>query len=372
MTNPVTKAGTATGLRVSFENVSRHYGPVRAVDNVNLTIEPGEFVSLLGPSGSGKTTLLMMLAGFDEPTMGRLFIGDRDVTRVPPNKRNIGMVFQKYALFPHMSVAENIAYPLKMRGIGRAERETQVERALDMVKLAGFGSRTPGQLSGGQQQRIALARAIVFNPQVILMDEPLGALDKKLRQHLQLEIKQLQERLGATVIFVTHDQEEALTMSDRIAVMQGGSIVQLGSPKDLYFRPKSAFVADFLGDMNFLPGRYAGESSKHCVVNVSGVQVSASKSTETAFRDGDAVRVAVRPESVTLTETAPGAPGLKGKISQLVFNGASTLVLVEMDAAEVTVQALMTAQTAPHGLHVGSAVNVTFDADAAHVYEDSV
>ena len=197
----------------------------------------------------------MMLAGFEDPDAGRIVIGDREVTHVPPNKRDVAMVFQRYALFPHMTVAENIGFPLKMRGMGRAARDERIRRVLELVKLTGYEARKPAEISGGQQQRVALARAIVFDPPVILMDEPLGALDKKLRQHMQIELKQLQQRLGATVVYVTHDQEEALHMSDRVAVMNHGKLLQVGAPRELYDRPADAFVADFLGEMNFLDGR---------------------------------------------------------------------------------------------------------------------
>ena len=242
------------GAAVRVDRVAKSYGAVRAVQQVSLAVAAGEFVSLLGPSGSGKTTLLMMIAGFETPDAGTLHIGDRDVTQAEPNERNLGMVFQRYALFPHLTVADNIAFPLKMRKLARADIAHKVEAALARVRLAGYGERKPDQLSGGQQQRVALARATVFDPPVILMDEPLGALDKKLREQMQIEIKQLQRELGATVVYVTHDQQEALTMSDRVAVMNHGRIEQLSAPQVLYDRPLSMFVADFVGDTNLLRG----------------------------------------------------------------------------------------------------------------------
>ena len=320
--------GAARGLAVGIHDVWRRYGAVTAVGGVSLTVGAGEFVSLLGPSGSGKTTLLMMLAGFEEPDEGRLTVGDRDITRVAPNKRDIAMVFQRYALFPHMTVAENIAFPLRMRRMGRAEREERVNRAIGMVKLDAQAGRKPAELSGGQQQRVALARAIVFEPPVILMDEPLGALDKKLRQHMQSELRQLQQRLGATVIYVTHDQEEALTMSDRVAVMNGGRLVQLGPPRELYDRPADAFVADFIGEMNLLPATMDAVAGGACTVRHPAGTAAATPSRP-GIATGASVRLAVRPEHVELMEGSTGE-GLRGTVSQCIFNGASTAVQVEL------------------------------------------
>src|SRR6266567_8624280 len=239
---------------VAVRDLSKSYGPATAVSGVSINVRAGEFLSLLGPSGSGKTTLLMMIAGFEAPTAGAIHIDDRDITELAPNKRNIGMVFQRYALFPHMSVADNIAFPLRMRRTPKAEIRRRVEAALALVQLEEYGGRLPSQLSGGQQQRIAVARALVFEPPVLLMDEPLGALDKNLREQMQIEIKRIQQSLGVTVIYVTHDQEEALTMSDRIAVMRNGCLEQIGSPTELYDNPATSFVADFVGKTNFLEG----------------------------------------------------------------------------------------------------------------------
>ncbi len=231
---------------------------MKALDGVTLDVAAGEFIALLGPSGSGKTTLLMTIAGFEMPSEGYVRVDGRDVTHLPPNQRNLGMVFQRYALFPHMNVRDNIGFPLRMRGLGEAERRKRAETALATVGLEGYGDRFPAQLSGGQQQRIALARAIVYEPPVLLMDEPLSALDKNLRERMRLEIKRLQKQLGITVVFVTHDQEEALVMADRIAVLDHGQLVQEGPPQALYDRPANAFVAGFLGETNFLPGVVGG------------------------------------------------------------------------------------------------------------------
>ncbi|WP_338048995.1 ABC transporter ATP-binding protein [Rhodoligotrophos defluvii] len=354
---------------MSIQGVSRAYGNVLAVDDVTLEVAASEFLSLLGPSGSGKTTLLMMLAGFEAPTKGRLVVGEQDLTNVPPNKRNIGMVFQKYALFPHKTVADNIVFPLRMRGVNKADREAKVRQALDMVRLSGYEGRMPSQLSGGQQQRVALARAIVFDPPVILMDEPLGALDKKLRQHLQLEIKQLQQRLGATVIYVTHDQEEALTMSDRIAVLDHGKLLQLGRPTDLYNHPANAFVADFLGEMNFLPGTVERVRIEHCDVSIGGNIISACTPAGTSLPPGDPVRVAIRPErlAVTAGQQQSQCSGLAGEVSQLVFNGATMAILIKLDHGP-TVRASISAQSHLSGLRPGDAVTVGWSAGDAFAY----
>ena len=244
---------STTSLPISVADIRKTYGLYVALDDVTLDIAAGEFLTLLGPSGSGKTTLLMALAGFVRPESGALTIGGRDVTRLPPNKRNIGVVFQNYALFPHMSVSGNVEYPLRLRGVPKAQARERAEAALARVKLSGFGTRDIAALSGGQRQRVALARAIVFEPRVMLMDEPLSALDKNLREHMQFEIRKLHDDLGVTTIYVTHDQREALTMSDRIAVMDAGRIQQIGAPQDVYRRPRNRFVADFMGEANIAP-----------------------------------------------------------------------------------------------------------------------
>src|SRR5574339_497788 len=245
MTNPSTSA-------IRFDQVSRHFGEVKAVDQVDLEIRDGEFFSMLGPSGSGKTTCLRMIAGFDRPTSGNIFLYGQDVSDLPPYERDVNTVFQDYALFPHMTIEDNIAYGLMIKGISKAERYRQVDEMLDLVRLPGFGHRKPSQLSGGQRQRVALARALINGPKVLLLDEPLGALDLKLRQQMQVELKAIQRRVGITFIFVTHDQEEALTMSDRIAVFNEGKIVQVGTPSEIYEHPKTEFVAGFVGVSNLL------------------------------------------------------------------------------------------------------------------------
>ena len=239
-------------LPITIRNVTKTYGATHALDDVSLDVRSGEFLTLLGPSGSGKTTLLMVLAGFARPDGGSLRFGDREVIRAPPHRRDVGMTFQSYALFPHMTVAGNVGYPLKLRGTPKTERAARVEDALETVRLGGFGNRRVDQLSGGQRQRVAVARAIVFEPRILLMDEPLSALDKKLRDQMQLELRRLHDKLGMTTVYVTHDQREALSMSDRIAVIDRGRIMQLASPQDLYERPANRFVADFVGESTFL------------------------------------------------------------------------------------------------------------------------
>lgn len=242
---------------VRFEKVSRHFGDVKAVDEVGLEIGDGEFFSMLGPSGSGKTTCLRMIAGFDRPTSGHIYLYGQDVSNLPPYERDINTVFQDYALFPHMNVGDNIAYGLMIKRVPKAERMKRMEEMLDLVQLTGFAERKPSQLSGGQRQRVALARALINHPKVLLLDEPLGALDLKLRQQMQVELKSIQKRVGITFIFVTHDQEEAITMSDRIAVFSQGRIEQVGTPSDIYERPASAFVAGFVGTSNLVSGEVA-------------------------------------------------------------------------------------------------------------------
>jgi putative spermidine/putrescine transport system ATP-binding protein len=291
----------ALGARVAFDRIEKRYGPVVAVDEVSLDIAPGEFVTLLGPSGSGKTTTLMMLAGFEVPTTGEIFVDGDPIAAVPPYRRNIGMVFQNYALFPHMTVGENIAFPLQMRKMSRAEIARHTAEVLQLVGLPGYEGRYPRQLSGGQQQRVAVARALVFNPRVLLMDEPLGALDKQLRERLQLEIKALHEQLGVTIIYVTHDQEEALVMSDRIAVMNEGRIEQCGHPTALYDEPKTRFVASFIGESNFIDGTVQSRDEDSAVVAVPGLGPLRAL-CHPDLRPGGEAAVTVRPEKIVAAD----------------------------------------------------------------------
>ena len=283
---------------VVFDHVQKSYdGQTLVVKDLNLSIGKGEFLTMLGPSGSGKTTCLMMLAGFETATHGEIRLGGRNINDVPPHKRGIGMVFQNYALFPHMTVGENLAFPLEVRGMSKAERESRIMRALDMVQMGRFRNRRPAQLSGGQQQRIALARALVFDPQLVLMDEPLGALDKQLREHMQYEIKSLHDNLGITVVYVTHDQGEALTMSDRIAVFNDGRIQQLAPPAVLYEKPENSFVAGFIGENNKLPGRIEKLDGTRAEVRLANGELI--DATAVNIREvGQQTLVSIRPERV--------------------------------------------------------------------------
>jgi putative spermidine/putrescine transport system ATP-binding protein len=301
-----TERSKFSGAAVVLEKVRKSFGPVIAVDDVSFTIEPGEFITLLGPSGSGKTTTLMMIAGFEQPSDGEIYIDGTPIVGVPPYRRGIGMVFQNYALFPHLTVAENVGFALKQRGVGKPEMVGRVAETLEIVRLGGLEARFPRQLSGGQQQRVALARAIIFHPRVLLMDEPLSALDKQLREELQLEMKRLHRQLGITFIYVTHDQREALIMSDRIAVMNHGRIEQAGSPSDLYDRPATRFVAGFIGESNFLEGEVAGVQDRSVTARVAGATVIAISNQPPAI--GARAMLAVRPEKIGFRDLSAPAP----------------------------------------------------------------
>ena len=319
---------TTPAAELELVSVSKTFGSVVAVDGVSLAVASGEFLTLLGPSGSGKTTTLMLIAGFESANSGEILLGGRRLTHVPAYRRNLGMVFQHYALFPHMTVHDNVAFPLRTRGVARAETRQRVEETLERVRLPGYGGRFPAQLSGGQQQRVALARALVYRPPVLLMDEPLGALDKKLREQMQLEIKHIQRELRLTVIYVTHDQEEALTMSDRIAVMRQGRIVQLGPPEDLYERPADEFVADFLGESNFLEVTVTTVVGGAATARTdAGLELSLPAGE--AGGAGTRLTVAIRPERVRLARAGTGSrvgPGARGAwdgvIEEVVYVGA--------------------------------------------------
>ena len=327
-------ASDRAGL-VEFRDVEKSYdGKTLAVSRLNLSVARGEFLTFLGPSGSGKTTTLNMLAGFERPTRGSITLDGQSVERMPPYERNIGMVFQNYALFPHMTVAENIAFPLLVRKMPKPEIEARVGRALDMVQLGKFGDRAPAQLSGGQQQRVALARALVFEPSLVLMDEPLGALDKKLREHMQIEIKQLHTMLGVTVVYVTHDQSEALTMSDRVAVFHDGQVAQIGRPDDLYNRPESAFVASFIGENNTLEGVVDLVSGDTCRVALNGGGQVDALATYPA-RTGEACQVAVRPEQIRLATADDAINTFAGTVEGRVYMGDHQRLFVKLGNGQV-------------------------------------
>ena len=312
----------AAGGFVRFENVQKSYdGEILVVKDLNLDIPQGEFLTMLGPSGSGKTTCLMMLAGFEPATHGEIYLNGQSINNVPPNKRGIGMVFQNYALFPHMSVAENLAFPLKVRNMNRSEIESKVQRALEMVELHAMGSHRPAQLSGGQQQRVAVARALVFDPELILMDEPLGALDKQLREQMQYEIKAIHENLGVTVVYVTHDQSEALTMSDRIAVFEDGIIQQLSTPNDLYERPQNSFVAQFIGENNKLNGTIKKVSGGFCTVDLDGGGTTKAAAINVGGV-GSRTTISLRPERVEIDPAKGSVPNVvTGVIKELIYLG---------------------------------------------------
>jgi putative spermidine/putrescine transport system ATP-binding protein len=326
---------------VLFQSVSRHFGAVRAVDSVDLAVAEGEFFAMLGPSGSGKTTCLRLMAGFEQPTSGHIEIFGETAEGVPPYRRNVNTVFQDYALFPHLSILENVAYGLMVKGVGKAERLKAAEEALSMVKLPGYGARRPGQLSGGQRQRVALARALVNRPRVLLLDEPLGALDLKLREQMQEELKALQKSLGITFVFVTHDQGEALSMADRIAVFNDGKIQQLGTPEEVYKRPKTRFVADFVGSSNVLPP-----------------DVVASLGFGRTF-------ASLRPEAIAIGDAGPGRKQMSGRVVSTSFLGAANRVTVEASGARI---AAMLPASAPVP-HEGETVTLSFLPEDLHAME---
>ena len=318
----MSKAGNGRGF-VVFDRVQKSYdGETLVVKDLNLDIAKGEFLTMLGPSGSGKTTCLMMLAGFETATHGEILLDGKPINRIPPHKRGIGMVFQNYALFPHMTVGENLSFPLEVRGMSKSDREKKVKRALDMVQMGEFTNRRPAQLSGGQQQRIALARALVFEPEVVLMDEPLGALDKQLREHMQFEITHLAHSLGITTVYVTHDQTEALTMSDNVAVFNDGVIQQLAPPDKLYEEPQNSFVAQFIGENNTMDGTVKEINGEVAVVELDGGELVDARPVNVS-RPGERTRVSIRPERVEANKDRlqPGAHMIKAEVREFIYMG---------------------------------------------------
>lgn len=371
--SPPAPAASAAEPLVRFRGVQKTYDGVQLVVRaLDLDIRRGEFLTLLGPSGSGKTTTLMMLAGFESPTAGEILLDGKPITRTPPHKRHFGMVFQNYALFPHLTVGQNVAYPLSVRKVGKAEQQQRVEKALAMVRLEGKAERLPGQLSGGQQQRVALARALVFNPQLVLMDEPLGALDKQLREHMQIELKELHRQLGVTFVYVTHDQDEALTMSDRVAVFNDGAIQQIDAVERIYEQPTNRFVAGFIGDSTVLEGtvRATGvdATGERCGIvlpdgrvitglNVNDVQV------------GDKVQASVRPERIVLHAGAPGERGnlLQARVVDVIYFGDHLRLLCSVGEgqAEATVKLPLVPGGVPRA---GDAVWLEFPPEHTRIY----
>lgn len=361
VTTPVRAEEPTVGGALTIAAVHKAYGDQRGVEGISLDVEPGEFVTMLGPSGSGKTTTLNLIAGFLDPDAGRIELDGGELSGIAPHKRGLGMVFQQYALFPHMTIRENVAYPLRVRKVGRDERRALVDEALDLVKLSDYAERKPAELSGGQQQRVALARAFVFKPRLLLMDEPLGALDKKLRAHLQAEIARICRELGATVIYVTHDQEEALALSDRIAIYNEGRIEQIGTAEELYLRPASVFVADFMGESTVFTGTLNGSNLDHAdgtfTVGPSSGQVD----------NGTAAAIVVRPEKLAVeSTTAASGSGnrncVRATVRERVYLGsARRLVLDSRSGLALTVR--IDADDAASALDVGDHAVVSWDPD---------
>ncbi|MBF8287885.1 MAG: ABC transporter ATP-binding protein [Candidatus Rokubacteria bacterium] len=353
------------GTSLALEGVRKRFGAVTAVDGVSLEVGEGEFVTLLGASGSGKTTTLMIVAGFHLPDAGRVLLGGADVTELPPYRRDLGLVYQNYALFPHMSVAKNVAFPLEMRRRPKDEIGRRVQAALELVHLGGFEGRLPHQLSGGQQQRVALARALVFEPPVLLMDEPLGALDKKLREAMQAEIKQLQRKLGITTVYVTHDQEEALTLSDRVVVMSAGRIEQVGTPADIYERPANRFVADFMGATNFLAARIA-DTGPPAAVTPSGARLRVKDGHGRPA--GAEVLVVVRPERVRMAAPGVGAGGrLAARVEDVTYVGGILRYRLRLESGESLVA--VEPNLGGAGFQAGQAVEAWWEPKDASVIE---
>ncbi|MES5100293.1 ABC transporter ATP-binding protein [Agrobacterium sp. BA1120] len=354
-------AASDNPLKLRAQKLSKHYGPVVALDNVSIEVRAGEFVSLLGPSGSGKTTLLTLIAGLATPDGGQLWIDEREATYLPIQKRDLGMVFQNYALFPHLSVAENIAFPLRMRHVPEAEIRVQVRQALETIRLGHVADRLPQALSGGQQQRVALARCLVYKPSIILMDEPLGALDRNLREEMQYEIKELHRQLGTTIIYVTHDQDEAMTMSDRVCLMQSGGIVQLGAPQELYFHPRTQFAASFLGDSNFMDGVLLGYEGEVAVIEAAdGSKFRAPKSLDN-LTPGTSVQIMFRPEHVTISgKAAPEQDNVvSATVRDTVLVGGTRRIFFD-GPASTPISMSCLSQFFTEGVERGSALSLSF------------
>ncbi len=347
---------------VEVENVTRRFGDVAAVNSVSLSVRHGEFLTLLGPSGCGKTTLLRMIAGFDTPDEGRVILGGQDVTDVPPYRRNVTTVFQQYALFPHLNVFKNVAFGPERRRIARDEVKRRVRDALEMVRLAGRDESFPNELSGGQQQRVALARALVLEPRVLLLDEPLAALDLKLRKEMQLELKGLQRRLGISFIYVTHDQEEALTMSDRIVVMNAGRIEQVGRAEEIYERPLTEFVAGFIGLSNILQGMVEAMNGEYSMINIGGVIVRVQSN---GAKPGEKVKVMVRPEKIRIAG-ADSDRALAGKIDSVVYLGDSTQLKVMLESGQI-ITVLEQNREPSSSIHnrIGERVSISWEPESA-------
>lgn len=347
---------------IEFNGISKNYGSLQIINDLSFSISKGEFVSLLGPSGSGKTTLLMLLAGFEQVTGGEILIDGERVDNLPPHKRNMGVVFQNYALFPHMTIAENIAFPLKCRKMAKLDIKEEVHRVLEMVKLSHLADRLPSQLSGGQQQRIALARALVFKPEIVLMDEPLGALDKQLREHMQMELRELHKQLGLTVVFVTHDQNEAITMSDRVAIFNAGKIEQAASPKEIYFKPNTKFVADFIGQTNLIPATEIESREKQQLITLPCQQRLSLESS--SDKKGASYFVSIRPESINIgipDSLSKSTIGVNAVVQDFLFQGDHVKLLMDYEGYELYVR--LNSDINLDSIQVGKKIDVFFSAD---------
>jgi iron(III) transport system ATP-binding protein len=340
-------------------------GETIAVNHIDLDIADGELVTLLGPSGCGKTTTLRMISGFEYPTAGQIFIGGKDVASVPPNKRGISMVFQSYALFPHLSIWENIAYGLKVKRLHKSEVIARTNKVIELMQLTGMEKRFPNQLSGGQQQRVALARAIVIEPMVLLFDEPLSNLDAKLREHMRDELRALQKRLGITSLYVTHDQSEAMAISDRVVIMKNGDLMQIGTPKEIYAYPTSKFVANFIGKANFISGEYAGNDGDAAVVKIGGQSFKAPHPGTVTVKAGEACAIAFRPESVKLSKTEAG---VAGTVKRVTFLGSN--VEYELEAAGSTLVIQIYNPQLYENYNEGEKVNAVLDLECVRVLPD--
>jgi spermidine/putrescine transport system ATP-binding protein len=352
------------GGEVQLVDLVKRFGEFTAVDGINVKVAPGEFFSLLGPSGCGKTTTLRMIAGFERPTEGQVVLDGVDVVTTPPHKRNVNTVFQNYALFPHLNVERNVAFGLKYQQVSKAEAVERVGRALELVRLEGYQKRRPNQLSGGQQQRVALARALILNPSVLLLDEPLGALDAKLRKALQIELKAIQEEVGITFVYVTHDQEEALTMSDRLAVMSNGRVEQIGPPEEVYEEPSTAYVADFLGVSNLMDATAHGSTPDGCRVRLGEFDLVAAKGEPDAVGD---VKISIRPERVDLQASDTTGPNrIPGMIERIVYVGSMMQVIVNLAPGE-KLQVLVQNEGDALPFGQGTAVSAHLPADALRV-----
>jgi spermidine/putrescine transport system ATP-binding protein len=363
------EAATTSSAVIRLDRVTKHFGSYVAVEEANFDIGEAEFFSMLGPSGCGKTTTLRMIAGFEQPTSGQILLQGQDVSRTPPYKRDVNTVFQHYALFPHMSVYDNVAFGLRSKKVDKASVSTRVNEILEVVRLPEFARRKPSQLSGGQQQRIALARALVNRPKALLLDEPLGALDLKLRQSMQLELKRIQRELGITFVFVTHDQEEALTMSDRIAVMTQGRTDQIGSPTDIYQRPSSVFVAGFIGTANLLPVSVASSSADTITVDSRTGAQFVVDANGTSYANGQSVTLMVRPERLKVLPD--GGDGVSATMTGMVFQGPVLRCQARTDVGAELVAHVGTDEL-PDGIRPGDRVTLSWAPDAAYLVPEEL